>query len=82
MLITMAASIEIRYTDMDLMETQLNFFMKWFYDSFYQNDHERLPICKYTEHCLPHIVRDIRNWGSVSYYWQFPEVFSCLAAVY
>jgi Transposase family tnp2 len=73
-LTTMATSIEIRYTDMDFIETQLTLFMKWFYDAFYQNDHERLPICKYTEHCLLHIVRDIRNWGSASYYWQFPEV--------
>jgi hypothetical protein len=80
MLITMAASIEIRYTDMDVMETQLTLFVKWFYDAFYQNDHERLPICKYTEHCLVHIVRDIRNWGSACYYWQFPEVLSSVAA--
>lgn len=82
MSITMAASIEIRYVDMDVIENQLTLFMKWFYDTFYQNDHERLPICKYTEHCLLHIVRDIRNWGSASYYWQFPEVSSCFGAVY
>jgi len=74
---TMATSIEVRLTDIDLMEAQLPLFLKWFYDTFYQNDHDRLPICKYTEHCLVHFIQDIRNWGSATLYWQFPEVLSC-----
>jgi Transposase family tnp2 len=75
LLITTATSIEIRYTEMDLIESQLRLFMTWFYNTFYQQDHERLPVCKYTEHCLIHIAHDIRNWGSATYYWQFPEVY-------
>jgi hypothetical protein len=74
--VTTATSIEIRYTEMDLIDSQLRLFMDWFHDTFYQRDHERLPICKYTEHCIMHIMRDLRNWGSATYYWQFPEVYS------
>jgi Transposase family tnp2 len=74
--VTTATSIEIRYTEMDLIDSQLRLFMDWFHDTFYQRDHERLPICKYTEHCIMHILRDLRNWGSATYYWQFPEVYS------
>ena len=78
----MATSIEVRLTDIALMETQLPLFLKWFYDAFYQNDHDRLPICKYTEHCLVHIVQDVRNWGSATLYWQFPEVLFSLPSVH
>ena len=81
-LTTMATSIEVRLTDIALMETQLPLFLKWFYDAFYQNDHDRLPICKYTEHCLVHIVQDVRNWGSATLYWQFPEVLFSLPSVH
>jgi hypothetical protein len=75
LVISIATSIEVEYRQMELMDRQLSLFAEWFYNTFYQNDHERLPACKYTVHCLLHLVRDIRNWGSASYYWQFPEVF-------
>ena len=77
----MATSIQVQLTDIALMETQLPLFLKWFYNTFYQNDHNCLPICKYTEHCLVHIVQDVQNWGSTTLYWQFPEVLFSLPSV-
>jgi len=72
--ISMAISYEINMEEIDEVETHLILFIKWFYDTFYQGKYERLPACKYTIHAMVHIFQDIRNWGPVCYYWQFPEV--------
>jgi len=72
--ISMTTSYEITMEEMEDVETQLILFIKWFYDTFYQGKYERLPACKYTIHCMLHIFHDLRNWGPVCYYWQFPEV--------
>ena len=76
LVISIAISDEIEYREMEMMDHQPTLFMEWFYDTFYQSDHEHLPACKYTAHGLLHLLHDIQNWGSASYYWQFPAVFS------
>ena len=43
---TMAISAEVQLADITLREAQLPLFLEWFYNTFYQNDHYPLPICK------------------------------------
>jgi len=73
---TMATSYELEASQISEIEIHVVKFAKWYYDTYYQNQYERLPACKYTIHVLLHLVQDIRNWGSTSYYWQYPEVSS------
>lgn len=72
--ISLAISYEVSYQEMDEIEHNLWLFSKWYYDTFYGREYERLPACKYTIHCLLHLAADIRNWGSASLFWQFAEV--------
>lgn len=65
---------EIEYAEIDFVEEQLRLFLKWFYDTFYKYEEERLSVCKYTLHALVHLVQDVRNWGPSSYFWQFAQV--------
>ena len=74
--ISLATSPELKYSEIDEIERHLALFLIWFYNTYYQQNPERLPICKYTIHALMHLVRDIRTWGSASYFWQFPEVLA------
>jgi hypothetical protein len=74
--ISLATSYQVTMEEIDEIETNLNLFTKWYYDTFYQGHYDRLPACKYTIHAILHLVHDIRNWGPSSYYWQFPEVQS------
>ena len=72
--ISVGTSYEISNEEIDEIDHNLRLFSKWFYDTFYGREYERLPACKYTIHCLCHLARDIRNWGSASNFWQFPQV--------
>ena len=72
--ISMAVAYEIRYNELELIERHLLIFLRWFYDTFYHREYDRLPSCKYTIHALAHLVDGIRNWGSASYFWQFSQV--------
>ena len=71
---SLATSMELTNTEIDEIEKHLTLFVAWYYDTFYQQDPDRLPVCKYTVHCLLHLIQDIRNFGPASYFWQFPEV--------
>jgi Transposase family tnp2 len=71
---TMATSYQIEMSQVMEIENHLVKFIKWYYDTYYQYQQERLPACKYTVHALLHLVQDIKNWGPASYYWQYPEV--------
>src|SRR6266516_6898910 len=71
---SLATSFELSYAEIKEIETHLVLFVEWFYKTYYRQSQNRLPVCKYTIHCLLHVIRDIRNWGSASYFWQFPEV--------
>lgn len=73
---SLATSPELRYSEINEIEKHLTLFLIWFYNIYYQQDPRRLPVCKYTVHALMHLVRDIRTWGSASYFWQFPEVMT------
>ena len=73
---SLATSPELRYSEIDEIEKHLTLFLIWFYNIYYQQVPRRLPVCKYTVHALMHLVRDIRTWGSASYFWQFPEVLT------
>ena len=72
--ISLATSFELKCLEIEEIERHLTLFVGWFYDTFYQRNYERLPVCKYTIHSLLHLIRDVRNWGSALYFWQFPEV--------
>lgn len=72
--ISIATSYELTHTEIEEVEYHIMLFVKWYYDTFYQLDQDRLPACKYTIHGLLHLVDGLRNWGSASYFWQFPEV--------
>lgn len=72
--ISLAMSFELTFREIMEFERQMTLFIQWFYDTYYQGKYERLPVCKYTIHGLLHLARDIQNWGSASYFWQFPEV--------
>jgi len=71
---SLATSLELKHSEIGEIEKHLTLFVEWFYDTYYQQNPQRLPVCKYTVHALLHLVRDIRMWGSASYFWQFPEV--------
>jgi hypothetical protein len=73
-IISLAIGFQIKDEDIEAIEHHLPMFLKWFYDTFYQNQTKRLPACKYTIHCLLHIPTNLRDWGPSPYYWQFPEV--------
>jgi len=72
--LSISISYEIRYEEVELIQKHILIFLHWFYDTFYRSEYERLPACKYTIHALAHLIDGIRNWGSASYFWQFPEV--------
>jgi len=72
--ISLATSPELTCAEIGEIEKHLNSFLIWFYNTYYQQDPRRLPVCKYTVHALMHLVRDVRSWGSACYFWQFPEV--------
>jgi hypothetical protein len=72
--VSMAVSYEVTYAEIEEIEDHLTRFAKWYYDTLYRQDYERLPACKYTIHCVLHVARDLRNWGSTSYFWQFAPV--------
>lgn len=74
LVISMATSYQVEYNEILEIEKHLALFAKWYYDTFYQRNYQRLPACKYTIHGLLHLTHDIRNWGPASYFWQFPEV--------
>src|SRR5271169_2363026 len=80
--ISSSTSLELTHGKIDEIEMHLTLFLAWYYDTFYQQDLKRLPACKYTVHCLLHLVQDIRNWGPASYFWQFPEVRHPLSPLY
>jgi len=71
---SLATSFEITSEEIDDIEMHLEMFTEWYYDTFYQGKEERLPACKYTVHGMLHLATDIRNWGPVSCFWQYPEV--------
>lgn len=72
--ISKAISFEISYEEMVQMDEQLKLFLDWFYTSIYGGNNTRLPACKYTVHALSHLIKNVRDWGSASYFWQFTEV--------
>lgn len=72
--ISKSIAFEITFDEMDEMEKQLKHFLDWFYNTVYDGHQQRLPMCKYTVHALSHLIENIREWGSASYYWQFTEV--------
>jgi len=72
--ISLAMSMELKHSEIKEIETHLMLFVEWFYGTYYQQNPERLPVCKYTVHSLLHLIRDIQMWGPASYFWQFPEV--------
>ena len=72
--LSISISYEIRYEEVELIQKHILIFLHWFYDTFYRSEYERLLACKYTIHALAHLIDGIRNWGSASYFWQFPEV--------
>lgn len=72
--IALATSYEITNEEIDEIETHIERFTEWYYETFYQGKEERLPACKYTVHGLLHLATDIRNWGPASCFWQYPEV--------
>jgi len=72
--VSLSVSYEITHDEITEIEQHLEAFVKWYYETFYDNNYERLPACKYTVHCILHIAQGIRNWGSASYFWQFPQV--------
>jgi hypothetical protein len=59
--ISLAISLELTYEDIDEIELQLKLFVAWYYETFYQRDPSRLLVCKYTIHCLLHLVKNIRD---------------------
>jgi hypothetical protein len=71
---SLATSLEVTHREINEIEKHLTLFVGWYYDTFYHQDAARLPVCKYTVHCLLHLIQDIRNWGPASYFWQFSEV--------
>ena len=71
---SMATSMELKHSEIKEIETHLTLFVEWFYSTYYQQNPERLPVCKYTVHALLHLIHDIQMWGPASYFWQFPEV--------
>ena len=73
-LISKSIAFEITFNEMNEMEKQLKLFLDWFYNVVYGGHQQRLPVCKYTVHALSHLIENIRDWGSASYYWQFAEV--------
>jgi len=72
--ISLATSPELKYSEIDEIEKHLTLFIAWFYNTYYQQNAQRLPVCKYTVHALLHLVHYIRMWGPAVYFWQFPEV--------
>jgi len=72
--VSLSIAYQITYEEVKEIEHHLTLFLVWYYDTFYQNEYERLPACKYTAHSMMHLVQGIRNWASASYFWQFPEV--------
>jgi hypothetical protein len=70
----MAVGYEVTYDEIVEIEDHLTRFAKWYYDTLYGQDYERLPACKYTIHCVLHVARNLRNWGSTLYFWQFAPV--------
>ena len=72
--ISLATSPELEYSEIDEIGKHLALFLKWFLNTYYQDNNRRLPVCKYTVHALMHLVRDVRNWGPACNFWQFPEV--------
>ena len=79
--ISLATSYQILDTELDEIEHHLKSFTEWYYATFYQRQYARLPACKYTIHALLHLAREVRNWGSASYFWQYAEV-SCPGAMH
>jgi hypothetical protein len=71
---SLAVGYEVTYSEIAEIEDHLTRFAKWYYDTLYGQEYERLPACKYTIHCMLHLPRDLRNWGSASYFWQFAAV--------
>jgi hypothetical protein len=74
LIISLSTSYEITERQIEEIELLLRQFLQWFYKTYYANEPSRLPVCKYTVHGLLHLLHDLRNWGPVSYYWQFPQV--------
>ena len=72
--ISLATSPELEYSEIDEIGKHLALFLKWFLNTYYQENNRRLPVCKYTVHALMHLVRDVRNWGPACNFWQFAEV--------
>jgi hypothetical protein len=72
--ISLATSMELDSTEVEIIDKQLTVFIEWFYNTYYQRNYERLPVCKYIAHCLLHLKHDIRKWGPPSYYWQYTQV--------
>jgi hypothetical protein len=77
---SLATLPELRHSEIGEIEKHLTLFLIWFYNIYCQQDPRRLPVCKYTVHALMYLVRDIRSWGSTSYFWQFPEVVTFVTA--
>ena len=79
--VSIATSYQVKYTEIEEIERHIMLFVKWYYDTFYQGQSERLPACKYTVHGLLHLAEDLRNWGSASLYWQYAQVWHSLSWV-
>jgi len=71
---SLVTSFELGNDEIAEIEKHLTLFVEWFYHTYYQRSYDCLPACKYTVHSRIHLVHDVRNWGSASYFWQFPEV--------
>jgi hypothetical protein len=77
--ISKATATDVTYEGIAEMDYQLELFLKWYYETFYGNRAKNLPVCKYTVHGLTHLTKNIRDWGSAAYFWQFAEVSSILS---
>jgi len=77
--VSKATATEITNDEIMEMDYQLQQILDWFYTTFYRNTAKNLPVCKYTVHGLTHLIKNIRDWGPASYFWQFAEVSSILS---
>jgi len=57
--VSVATSYEIKMKEVEEAKEQLIGFTRWYYDTFYGGNPERLPACKYTIHGMLHLIEDI-----------------------
>ena len=53
---SIATSYEITHEEIQVMDHHFAIFLKWYYNTFYQGDYDRLQACKYTIHGLLHLI--------------------------